>query len=109
MIITQGEAYQLLTGKPVERKHPLTGQMLPWTFTRNYGCNTAIGCTNLLTFRSACAGFFDLADDGGTGNFGGLRSGCTNNLIPAGGILSVPDYTRTCTCAYHNQCSLALA
>ena len=50
----------------------------------------------------------DLLNDGGTGNFGGFRSSCTNNLIVAGGLLNVPDYTRNCTCSYQNQCSLAL-
>jgi outer membrane protein assembly factor BamB len=107
-IITQGEAYDLLTGNKLLRNHPITGVPLPWDWQRNYGCNTAIGCENLLTFRSAAAGFFDLAGDGGTGNLGGFRSSCTNNLVPAGGILSAPDYTRTCTCSYQNQTSLAL-
>jgi hypothetical protein len=73
-----------------------------------YGCNTAIGSEHLLTFRSGAAGFFDLAGDSGTGNIGGFRSSCTANLIVADGVLSAPDYTRTCTCAYQNQCSLAL-
>jgi len=45
---------------------------------------------------------------GGTGNFGGFRSSCTNNLVVADGILAAPDYTRTCTCSYQNQCSIAL-
>ena len=62
----------------------------------------------MLTFRSAAAGYYDLANDGGTGNWGGFRSSCTNNLIPADGVLNAPDYTRTCACAYQNQCSLAL-
>ena len=61
-----------------------------------------------MTFRSAAAGFYDLVHDGGTGNLGGFKSGCTSNLIPAGGILSAPDYTRTCICRYQNQTSLAL-
>ncbi len=86
----------------------MTGEIQPWHFTRNYGCNTAIGCVNLLAFRSAAAGYFDLAADGGTGNWGGFRSSCTSNLIPADGLLNAPDYTRTCTCSYQNQCSLAL-
>lgn len=107
-IITQTEAYELLTGHRVQRVHPLTGEQLAWGWSRNHGCNTAIGCPHLLTFRSAAAGFLDLAGDGGTGNFGGFRSSCTNNLVPAGGVLSVPDYTRTCTCSYQNQTSLAL-
>ena len=63
---------------------------------------------NFLTFRSAAAGFFDLNSDGGTGNFGGFRSGCTSNLIAANGVLNAPDYTRTCTCSYQNQTSLAM-
>ena len=61
-----------------------------------------------MTFRSGAAGFFDLCHDGGTGNFGGFRSSCTNNLVVAGGVLAAPDYTRTCTCSYQNQTSIAL-
>jgi outer membrane protein assembly factor BamB len=106
-IITQERAYELLTGKPCLRTHPLTGKSIPWGFKRNYGCGTARAGENLLTFRSAAAGFFDLIN-GGTGNFGGFRSGCTANLIPADGLLNAPDYTRTCVCRYQIQTSLAL-
>jgi len=107
-VVTQSTAVSLLTGARVERCDPLTGEARGWNFTRNYGCNTAIGCPQMLTFRSAAAGYFDLASDGGTGNLGGFRSSCTSNLIPADGVLNAPDYTRTCTCSYQNQCSLAL-
>ena len=62
----------------------------------------------LLTFRSGAAGFYDLEHHGGTGNFGGFKSGCSSNLIIADGVLNAPEYTRTCTCAYQNQTSLAL-
>src|SRR5262249_57481614 len=86
----------------------VTGVEVPWAWARNYGCNTPVASENLLTFRSGAAGFFDLCRDGGTGNFGGFRSSCTNNLIVACGVLSAPDYTRTCTCSYQNQTSLAL-
>ncbi|HYF01330.1 MAG TPA: PQQ-binding-like beta-propeller repeat protein, partial [Planctomycetota bacterium] len=103
-----GRACDLLTGKPVLRAHPITEQDVEWTWTRTYGCNTPMLSTHLLTFRSGAAGYFDLANDGGTGNFGGFRSSCTNNLVVAGGILTAPDYTRTCTCGYQNQTSIAL-
>ena len=99
-IITNGNggfAVDIKTGKP-------TG----WKYTRNYGCNTAIGSEHLLTFRSGAAGFYDLTNDGGTGNWGGFRSSCTANLIPANGVLNAPDYTRTCSCAYQVQTSLGL-
>ncbi len=86
----------------------LTGRQTGWNYKRMYGCNTAVGSQNLLTFRSGAAGFCDLANDSGTGNIGGFRSSCTANLIVADGVLNAPDYTRTCTCAYQNQSSLAL-
>lgn len=85
-----------------------TGEKTGWSYGRMYGCNTAIGSEHLLTFRSGAAGFFDLATGSGTGNIGGFRSSCTSNLIPADGVLNAPDYTRTCSCAYQNQTSLAL-
>ncbi len=107
-IFTQGPAYRLLTGEPKLAEHPLSGEPLPWKFTRNYGCNTAIASEHLITFRSAAAGYCDLACDGGTGNLGGFKSGCTSNLIAAAGVLTAPEYTRTCTCRYQNQTSLAL-
>lgn len=86
----------------------LTGETTGWEYKRMYGCNTAVGSEHLLTFRSGAAGFCDLAGDSGTGNIGGFRSSCTANLIVADGVLNAPDYTRTCVCAYQNQCSLAL-
>lgn len=85
----------------------LTGKRTGWSFSRMYGCNTAVGSENLLTFRSGSAGVCDLNGDSGTGNLGGFRSSCTSNLIVANGVLNAPEYTRTCNCAYQNQTSLA--
>ena len=107
-IITQNGAVDLLTGEKEYRFNPLTGIKTPWNYSRNYGCNSAVGSECLLTFRSAAAGYFDLLNDSGTGNMGGFKSGCTSNLIAANGVLNAPDYTRTCSCAYQNQTSLAL-
>ncbi len=98
----------LLTGALKMRTDPITGEQVPWKWIRNYGCNTPAASEHLLTFRSGAAGYFDLCNDGGTGNFGGFRSSCTNNLIVAGGIITAPEYTRTCTCSYQNQSSIAL-
>jgi outer membrane protein assembly factor BamB len=107
-IIAQEKFFSLLTGEPVMRQDPLTGAAQDRNWQRQHGCNSAIACQNLVTFRSAAAGFFDLENDGGTGNLGGFRSGCTSNLIAANGVLNAPDYTRTCTCSYQIQTSLAL-
>jgi outer membrane protein assembly factor BamB len=101
-------AFYLQTGKQRLVKNPLTGQIQPWKITRAYGCNNIIASENMLTFRSGAAGFYDLLNEGGTGNLGGFKSGCTSNLVVANGVLNAPDYTRTCSCSYQNQTSLAL-
>ena len=106
---TSANALCLRTGNPISHPHPITGEAIAWQFNRTYGCGTGLTSKHLLTFRSGAAGFYDLHGDGGTGNFGGFRAGCTNNLVVADGVLSAPDYTRTCQCAYQNRTSLAMA
>ena len=101
--------YSLITGEPITREHPLTGADIPMNWIRFKGCNTAVASENLLTFRSASACFVDFTTGTGTTTIGGFKSGCTSNLIVADGVLNAPDYTRTCTCSYQNQSSLALA
>ena len=98
----------LVTGRDLDQPHPLTGQKIPWSYSRTYGCSTHNLSRHLVTFRSGAAGFADLTAAGGTANLSGFRAGCTNNLIVADGVLSAPDYTRTCTCSYQQQTSLAL-
>jgi outer membrane protein assembly factor BamB len=100
--------FSLLTGKNVVRRHPLTGQTIPWNWVRFKGCNTAVASENLLTFRSGSAAFVPMDVSQGTASIGGFKSGCTSNLIVAGGVLNAPDYTRTCTCSYQQQSSLAM-
>ena len=101
-------AFSLLNGEPLTTTHPLTGESIPWQWVRFKGCNTAIASEHLLTFRSASAAYAELWDKQGTTSIGGFRSGCTSNLVAADGVLNAPDYTRTCTCSYQNQTSLAL-
>ncbi len=107
-IITDRAAYKLSTGERKLRIDAVTGEETLWTYARAYGCNYNIASEHLLSFRSAAAGFYDLFSDGGTGNLGGFKSGCTSNLIAAAGVLNAPDYTQTCQCSYQNQTSLAL-
>lgn len=105
---TNAGAFSLLDGTPRLVNNPLTGQLEPMRIYRTHGCNYPIAGEHLMTFRSGAAGFYDLDDHSGTGNLGGFRSGCSPNLIAANGVLNAPDYTRTCTCPYQNQASLAL-
>ncbi|UCF17747.1 MAG: PQQ-binding-like beta-propeller repeat protein, partial [Phycisphaerales bacterium] len=79
MVIAQapgggGGARNILTGTTYMREHPMTGASVRWNFSRKYGCNTAVGSKYLLTFRSGAAGYYDMRNNSGTGNFGGTRS-----------------------------------
>ncbi|MFW6156085.1 MAG: PQQ-binding-like beta-propeller repeat protein, partial [Armatimonadota bacterium] len=61
------------------------------------GCNRAVGCPNLATVRDSIASYFDVAT-GEQGFFAGIRSGCTNSLIPADGIINAPNLSHGCAC-----------
>ncbi|MCH8043128.1 MAG: PQQ-binding-like beta-propeller repeat protein [Planctomycetes bacterium] len=105
---TSSGAINLLDGSVVKITNPLTGELEPWLIRRGKGCNTVVASENLLTFRDGAASYYDLTNISGTGSFGGFKSGCTSNLIVADGVLNAPDYTRSCSCAYQNQTSLAM-
>ena len=107
-IYSNGIGWSLLTGDPIMEKDPVTGEELPWSFKREYGCGIVAASEHLLTFRSASAGFVNLDVFEGTGSLGGWKASCSTNLIVADGVLNSPDYTRTCQCPYQNQTSLAL-
>ncbi len=87
----------------------LSGEQLPFTFTRSYGCGIPVGSKRMLVFRSATLGYCNLP--GGTGaaeNYGGIRPGCWINAIPAGGLVLMADAASWCSCSYLNQATCAL-
>ncbi|MCK5849346.1 MAG: PQQ-binding-like beta-propeller repeat protein [Kiritimatiellae bacterium] len=106
-IIAQPYAYNLQTGSQIRTRHPVTGENLPWLLSRSYGCGLIAGCETFLCFRSAAAGVYDFAQEGTT-TFGGIRPGCAVNMIPAGGLLIIPEASSGCSCSYNIQTSLAL-
>ena len=105
---SNGTALDLRTGQPKLCAHPLTGEPIPWRCPRAYGCNVPIGGEHLLTFRSATSAYCSLTTDSGTVSLGGFRAGCSNTLIPAGGLLNAPNYAYGCLCNFQNDTSLAL-
>src|SRR5258706_8301447 len=108
-VMKESSAVDLITGAVFLREDPITGKFAEWTWKRLYGCNTPVVSQNLITFRSGAAGYYDLARCGGTGNFGGVRSGGTHNPVGPGGNLPAPDYPRTRTSPYPIQTSHSLA
>ena len=103
-----GRAYNLLNGEPVQLPDPVTGRSCNWGFTKGgHFCSYAIAGEHLLTFRGRTAALFDM-HSGGTAHLVGFRSGCRNNLIPANGLLNVPNFSEGCICSFSIYTSLAL-
>ena len=99
--------FDLQTGEPTMRVHPITGQPDRWQYARpGHHCGCPIGTPNCLFFRSWCLGYYDLLADSGTMHFGAQRPGCWINFIPAGGLLVVPESSAGCMCAFPNMCSV---
>jgi len=109
VIYGEPHAYDLHTGDPVLRRHPLTGQMQPWSFSRSYGCGSIAGSPNMLLFRSGVVGFYDLERDSGVHNYGGVRAGCYVNTIATNGLILIPNGDAACTCSYNYQTTVALS
>ena len=108
-IYAEPYAYDLRTGGPKQRVHPLTREQVPWNFERSYGCGSIAGAPNMLLFRSGTLAFYDLAGDSGIHHFGGVKAGCFVNAIAANGLVLVPPGGAGCSCGYKYQTTVALA
>lgn len=97
-------------GTPVigDRRNPLTGETESRVIPKSYGCDGGVDYGFLYTLRSGTAAFYDKQLDSGTVHISGPRSGCTNSIIPAGGILNVPYFFAGCTCSYPLPVGLAM-
>lgn len=99
LVTHAGETIDLLTGDHRSQLWKTNSEMR--------GCGRALGSPCLVTMRDAHLSVFDVAD-GQHLYVRGIRGGCTNSLIPAGGILNAPNYGRHCTCNYPVSTSLGL-
>jgi outer membrane protein assembly factor BamB/SAM-dependent methyltransferase len=91
-------AVDLLTGKDVMKKDPLTGEQVPWRVEKGSGCNYVTGSVNLLTVRSQTGAFADLPTGSGIGYLGQFRTSCHNTIVAADGMVTSPQ--SGCACLY---------
>jgi hypothetical protein len=91
------------------RTNPLTGLREAREIFKTYGCDLyPVDYGQVCTMRSGTAAYYDKRLESGTISISGVRSGCRNSIIPAGGVLSLPSWTGNCTCNYPVYTSLAL-
>jgi hypothetical protein len=90
------------------RPDPLTRQPAPFVANVSGGCGQLAGCEHALMKRSGSLGFFDLGQRSGVYHFPNMRASCWVNMVPACGLVLVPEGSSSCPCAYNYKTSAAL-
>jgi outer membrane protein assembly factor BamB len=100
-IFAEPWAFDLRTGEPRRRPHPLTGQESDWRFSRpGHHCGVVTATPQMMFFRSGFIGYYDLYEDSGTRHFAGQRLGCWVNAIPGNGLVMIPEASAGCVCQF---------
>jgi len=108
-LIIEPRACDLRTGEVKTRVHPVTGEAAEWHWLRPGHCCAATSASaSMLFYRSWTSGIYDLENDRGVMLFGGIRPGCWISLIPASGVVAVPEASAGCTCSFPVKCSYVL-
>ncbi len=91
-------AYRLDTGE----------QLKGWKFDRRgHGCGNISASNQCMFWRGHNPWMFDLRPGGGPSRINSVtRPGCFINIIPAGGVVMIPEASSGCTCSYPMQMSL---
>ena len=105
---TQKDAWKPKQPVAGQRMNPLTGEKEPRSIPKSYGCDGGVDYGYIYTMRSGTPAFYDKRLESGVCSISGPRSGCTNSIIPAGGVLNVPFFYEGCTCSYPLPVGLAL-
>lgn len=92
-------AYDLKTGRRDD----------DWKFDRlGHGCGGVSASAHSLFWRGGNPWMYDLNPGGGPLRLTGIsRPGCWINIIPAGGLVLIPESSSGCTCPFSIQTSLA--
>jgi len=93
-----GGAFDVRTGEHIPGKSRMPG---------GNGCNHPVGCEHLFFRRRFTAAYFDI-ETGKATYMLNARSGCTNSLIPACGVVSSPCFSVGCVCNHPLETSFCL-
>lgn len=98
-IYDTGFALKLRTGEPIAG----------WKWQKSDKCGTVSMSASCAFSRYSNPRMFDLQSGDHTDLTQVTRPGCWINMIPAGGLVLIPEASSGCTCYYSIQTSLALS
>jgi outer membrane protein assembly factor BamB len=109
-VLAEPWIYDLQTGEQQTRKHPITGEDVPWSMMRTgHHCGMLTGAdSGMVMFRSGFTGFMDLEQDAGVRHFAGHRLGCWINAVPANGLVMIPEASAGCVCLFSIASTIVL-
>ena len=107
-LLAEPALYELQTGKRLSPEED--GQ--PWVLRRpGHSCGTLSAAGTCLFFRAGNPTLLDLGADlkqqTRTQKLASNRPGCWINIIPAGGLVLIPEASASCVCSYSLQTSMA--
>ncbi len=97
-------AYDLKSGRPVSAR----GSKTQLSVGMAKCCAALSGCPAFVMTRAGSMGFTDLRQQSGLYHYPILRASCWINMIPAGGLVVVPEGSSSCMCGYNYKTSIAL-
>lgn len=101
-IIAEPLAYDLKTGRIIEQNSE------PWYLPSRGGCGTVSGSAFCLFYRNSNPMIFDFNAGGDAKKLSSVnRPGCWINMIPANGLVLIPEASSGCTCNFSIQTSMA--
>ena len=98
VIYNTGFALKLKSGKPAPG----------WKWRKGDKCGTTTASASCIFSRFSNPWMFDLESGEHVSLTSVTRPGCWVNIIPAGGMVLIPESSSGCTCSYPIQTSLAL-
>jgi outer membrane protein assembly factor BamB len=108
ILFAEPAAYDLATGRPLSA----AGQPEPWRLRRpGHSCGTVSGAADCLFFRAGNPTVLDLPRHLESQTpplaLSPTRTGCWINIIPASGLVLIPEASAGCVCHFSLQTSMA--
>ena len=101
-IVSEPCVFRLETGERIDPK----GRSQDWVMSSRGGCGTISGCENFIFYRDGNPAVHDFDTDQRYHINSVTRPGCWINIIPASGMVLIPESSSGCTCSYSIQTSL---